>query len=376
MGRHAKDDAQQIGPRLWARFLKWHFGCSSLTPLNAQLLFPVTPFEEFEFGENPVPLPARIAPKVFERAYNAARRPDGSYTSELHNAKLKFNLYERVTQRVPASKYWLFKELDHFFSSRPPAIDVTVRALRQVAADVGLWFPEGNAAEAWANVDKNSVLTAERRTLSALGGCPLPECVTLAFLLCHLSIWNEPPQLTGSLPSRLVALCWHATCTFVRSLDADEFDVQHDLREELIAGFTDAMHKILADGMRSASVRKSAAPPDLVRYLVLVPDTPSTREATQCLAEAAELHGDPLYRWRYSRARAAEFYGKRVHTTTLAPSEAAAILAEASTKVSARLAERAAKLLVRYQPKRSGQRHRGRQAEPDPRRHRERSTTI
>ena len=100
MGRHATGDDRRLGPKLWARFLKRHFACPRLATLNAQLLLPITPFEVFEFGVNPEPMPERRAPKIFDRAYHLGRDPDGLYTPEIYDPDTRFNLYEHVTRRV------------------------------------------------------------------------------------------------------------------------------------------------------------------------------------------------------------------------------------------------------------------------------------
>lgn len=351
MGRHSKDDAQRLGPRLWARFLKRHFACSRMAPLNAQLLLPVTPFEVFEFGENPAPLPEKLAPKLFDRAYDLGRSPDGLYTPEIYDPDSKFNLYERVTQRVPESKYWLLKELDHFLRPDPPSIDASLQVLRGLLTDLKLVFPERFAVASWNRINEVSLANAERATFDALGKSPLPECLALTYSLGHLSVWRGAPPTMNSLPDRLLRLGFDASRSFAFSLDSHEFDHGHEIGIALANSLSVSRRVIERYGARCMSFDNVGKPPDLARNLVLVPDTVANRKAILCLSEATELHAFEQDPWiRPGPEPLLEFMEKRPNprTTGLMPSDAAMQLEEAALQVIQQLRTRASQILDGY----------------------------
>ncbi|MHB1991380.1 hypothetical protein [Metallibacterium scheffleri] len=261
--------------------------------LNAQLLFRPSPHEHFVFGKNPPPLPERLAPRYFERAYVQGNSPDGDYASEIYDAKEKFNLYDRVTERVPESRYWLLREIQHFLTADPPSIDVSVRVIRTLLADLNLVFLERDAVEAWSRFDDESLSQAERDSLDALTETPLPGHLSLVFALSHLAAWMEPPRdplegLTGLLQSSTM----DAATLFIKMLRTQGFEDLDDIIPPLSKAFLDATESIDTLGPRSVTDAAATLPPDFVHHLVLVPDTPANRSAIVCLASARE---DPRF---------------------------------------------------------------------------------
>jgi hypothetical protein len=355
MGRHSKADLQRIGPRLWARFLKHHFGCSELAPLNAQLLLPIAPFEVFKFGESPEPLPERLAPKIFNRAYDLGRSPDGAYTPEIYDAGSKFNLYERVTARVPESRYWLLKELDPYLYGGPPPIDTTVRMLSDILADMKLTLLESNVISAWEQIDTAGPLNAEKDLLDALSRSPLPECKALSLAVCHLSVWWEPPLTRDALSYRLLrAFPWHVD-GFLFALLSSGFDISGGITSSVITAISSAFDAIGRYGTRSMNADKGSNPPCVAKRLVLVPDTPATRQAILYLAKYSEFRGVRHTLWSgYSpEIPLSEFLCSRSETKPLATDQEAGkstdLLKESAASVPAQLAARAAQNLARYE---------------------------
>ncbi len=289
MGRHPKAEADRVGPRLWARFLKRHFGSRTLAPLNAQLLFPPAPREHFVFGIDPPPLPERLAPRYFERAYIRGTSPDGDYASDIYDARSKFNLYNRVTERVPESRYWLLRELAHFVAAGVPPIATSVRVIRDLLADLRVVFLERDAIETWLRFDPESLREAEEDSMEALCETPLPGHVSLVYALSHLATWVEPPRdaLEG-LPGALQSATIDAATQFIKMLDKQGFDDLDDVVPALSGVFQSATHTIDALGPRSAADAGETPPPDLAHHLVLVPDTPANRSAIVLLASTKE----------------------------------------------------------------------------------------
>lgn len=291
MGRYAKADAQRAGPRLWARFLKRHFGGVSLAQLNAQLLQPEAPHEAFEFGKEPRPLPLRLAPKIFERAYSEGRTPDGHYNFEASGKESRFNLYERVTRRVPESKYWLLKETDHFLAAGPPAIDSSIRVLRQILRDLNLLLPERKIVEAWQTLDRNGLEKAASEICWALHDGRLPEYLALILVLLHISIWSSGPDRYSSLASELKSLSVGANLTFADSLERLNFDDPELLWTLLAERDRGSLDPVLNYGSRSMASYAFGPLPELGCSLMLVADTADARKAIATLMDATEFHG-------------------------------------------------------------------------------------
>ncbi|APR13370.1 hypothetical protein [Xanthomonas citri] len=53
----------------------------------------------------------KLTPRVFEEIHYAGKNPDGTYWKEIKDKTKKFNLLERVCERVPASRAWLLRDL-------------------------------------------------------------------------------------------------------------------------------------------------------------------------------------------------------------------------------------------------------------------------
>ena len=344
MGRHAKSEALQAGPMLWARFLKWHFGCDDLAPLNAQLLLPITPHEGFQFGKSPCPLTKRYAPKVFEQAYRRGRNPDGSYTSEGEKGVPKFNLYERVLARVPESKYWLLKELNHYFTDRAPSIDVSARVVRKLTKELGVLLIEREFIEAWASIDAAGVAAAEANTFDALVENVLPEYLALVFASLHISVWQESPRIPADLPSKLFVLSIRVLATFITTVESLGLQDGEAQAEGLADLLKCAICTIVNSGTHSESAN-SPPPPDLAKHFALVPDTVAARKAAVYLVEATEPH-DYVPMWLESQLNAT--VPQRTQRDDHDLRQAAAQLCAAASEVPILLAERAARRLHRY----------------------------
>lgn len=356
MGRHSKDGVLRIGPKLWARFLKRHFNCSNLGPLNAQLLLPVTPFEAFEFGENPPPLPLKLAPKILERAHDLGRNPDGAYTPEIHgpdaeSAKpTRFNLYDRVTQRVPESKYWLLKEIEPFLRGGPPSIDITARLLHNLLGDLGLTLVQDEAVASWECLDLEGARAAEMDSVIALSDGELPEYVALTYALCHASVWQLQPRLEDRLSNNLLFWCPQVANNFVTFLQSPSFGVDDDLASDLLASLFEGVMAIRELGTRSPRLDPQLSLPNLTGRLVLAPNTEATRRAISCLTEAADLRRSLRHSWPDYRASiAAGLEIERARKAGPKPAAAAQQLAEAVRSVPSLLKARARRVLGEYQ---------------------------
>lgn len=327
---------------IWARYLEWRFGCNDLAPLNAQLLLPIAPHEVFRFGKSPCPTAESIAPKVFEQAYFRGRDPDGCYTGEIYERKVKFNLYERVLTRVPESKYWLLKELNHYFTGKAPSIDVSALVARRLLIELGVILIQGDFTEAWASIDASGVAAAEAITCNALVESVLPEYLALVFALLHISVWQEQPRLPTDLASRLFLLSIRVSAAFttvLESLGLADGKAQADGVADLLKS---AISEIVISGSHSESAN-NPPPPTLSKYFVLVPDTVATRAAAVRLFQLTEPH-DYVQGWLRSRSSATIPHLTRHDDAR----PAAAQLSAAATEIPSLLAKRAARELHHY----------------------------
>jgi len=364
VGRHRKDDVQRIGPMIWTRFLKRYFRCTDLAPLNAQLLFPVVPCEEFVYKENPWPLPESVAPKIFDRSHDIGRSPDGRYVPEIYDPKTKFNLYARVSERVPESKYWLLQELSHYFQVDPPAIDTTTQVVRDILQDLQMVALESDAVLAWYCIDKGSLAKATTTTFDALCSGVLPEALALVHGLFHLSVWQEPTSNFFSLPSRLRGACEIARRNFVSNLRLASICSDDELPSELEEALKLGVEGIWLSGERSKD--NDCKPLQLRSHLVLAPDTLGIHQAVAILIKAASPYTvvRPFGGWssrNSPRPSKLPTYEEPTWPTArikrpkrALEAEAAAAAAElelGATAVAAQLEERAQRILRGYQGK-------------------------
>lgn len=350
MGRPTKVPALKVGPKLWARFLKRHFSCSTVTPLNTQLLLYRTPGEVFEFGVFPEPLPRRSAPKVFERAHDLGRDPNGAYVTELYDDGSKFNLYERVTARVPESRYWLLKEIAHFFSPGVPAIEATTNVVLNLLEELGLAMLDRRAVAAWESMNPGSLVRAEKIAIDALFfRTHLPEYLSLGLNLAHLAAWHEPPEGTEALSSRLLQLCPIAAESFVLQIGKRGLDLSGVDCVILTMSIEHAVKVIGRHGARSINADEAREPPLLARRLVLAPRSESCQIAMACLSGAASLQHHAYQSWKvdwpdYSEALRAE----RINKDSIPAAEAVRILEEATETVPTLLQKRTEKIMDGY----------------------------
>ncbi|WP_445143369.1 hypothetical protein [Dyella sp. Tek66A03] len=348
--------------------MKRHFGCSRMAPLNAQLLFPLTPFEAFEFGENPPPLPLRIAPRVFEQAHNLGRNPDGAFTIEIHgpaagassNGVPRFNLYQRVTQRVPESKYWLLKEFEPYLRVEPPPIGVSIGILQQLLKELGLVLVDVRAIAAWEYICQAWPQLADFYLVDELMEGSIPEYLILIFTLCHLAVWHLTPRADDLLARKLVKLCADGVANFVNSLEGYGLSIDVERDQILLSGLLDAKDAIAKHGARSLSAIKEDDLPRLSTYLILVPDTEANHRAIQCLNAAVHLQGGGEFVWPEDlRDRAAQREIEFENRIGMKPRDAAEQLTSAAFLVPQLLRSYADKTLAGYEPPQAGTQKRG-----------------
>lgn len=280
MGRLSKDEGHRLGPKLWPRFLLWHFNCHDLGVLNAQLPLPIEAGEKFVFGEIPKPILRRTAPKLLEQAYYLGRNPDGRYTPEFHDETVRFNLYERVVQRVPESRHWLLKDLAPFLAGDCPHIDSSADASARLLAELGVVFVREQSLQSWAEVDPAGLERAEMASFDALTVSTQPECLALLFVLSHQATWQQPET---QVSEHLAKACWDGAQTFAHSFEIRGFEDGWSLGLRLMSRLESAKESIRKRGHRSLPTRPEWELLRVPSRLVVLPNTPTYNAAMDCL---------------------------------------------------------------------------------------------
>lgn len=282
MGRLPSSEHDLVGPRLWARFLKRHFKCADLGPLNAQLALRVTEGETFSFGTEPVPLPSRVRPRLFERAYDLGRNPDGNYCLELDDEDSRFNLFARVSQRVPPSEPWLLKDLRPYMLDDLPPVDQSCSLLQRSLAELDLMLVDVGPLDGWEKVDPVGASQAEQGSFRALSKSALPQSLALLFAIAHVATWRRPPLLHQP-PSKIITTAYDAVDQFASSLHRRGFS-----DADMIGGIVGrVLHSAVANihywGARTMPAGAMEEFPRLGDRIVLLPRTDGMKSALRKL---------------------------------------------------------------------------------------------
>ncbi len=312
MGRRLLGAGERIGPRIWARYLKARFGCNALAQLNAQLALPIVPFENFVFGHEPAPLPLRLAPKFFESAYELGRSPDGTYWPEIHSPDglLKFNLFERVSSRVPESSRWLLNDLSPYLGDVCPHIEASQTLVEDGLSEIGAFALSVPAVATLLLLDESGLGAAAVATVSLLL-TPLPQCLALIHGLHHIAVWHSLHLGHTPAVDDLSAACADAACTFRNGLISLGLDEAAELGDELIAELRRGNHLISNDGARSTRSPRLPPPLEIGIRLVLVEDRPRARQAAKHLDALGQVVLERAYPYQVQNA----FYSSGLTTT-------------------------------------------------------------
>lgn len=312
MGRKLRAAGERVGPRIWARYLKARFSVKALAPLNAQLALPIVPFETFIFGHEPAPLPLRLAPRFFESAYELGRSPNGMYWPELHSPDGvdKFNLFERVSSRVPGSSKWLLEDLSPYLGEPCPQIEASRILVDHTLGEMGAFALSVPAVAALLLLDEESLTDGAVATMSGLL-TPIPECLSLAYGLYHLAVWHSLHLGCTSIIRDLDETCALAGCTFRNGLVSLGLDDGKELGEELIECLRKGAANISRNGARSMGNPGTSQPLELAIRLVLVADTPRTKLAAKHLDSLGQIVLERSYPYQVKAA----FYSWGLTTT-------------------------------------------------------------
>ena len=341
MGRSKGEDGNRLGPKIWARFLMRHFQCD-LDELNAQLPLPIEQGELFHFGKNPAPLPRRASPRLFQRSFELGSTPDGCYSQELYDDKARFNLYQRVVQRVPESAHWLLKDLAPFLEMNCPKIDFSAEVCDRLSAELGVMLIDDKCLQAWEQVDSRGLGQAEASTRAALVECPLPETLALLFALYHVAVWQG--VRSGEPVGRLL----EKGCLSAAQQFGESPVLTHDAREEslgfrLLLQLEGAVRCVRLHGGRSMLSRPNWNLIAIPSRLIMFEDCQRNRDAMRCLRAGGDFFWEELF-----EPSPTEFCPDGLLPTAAELSRAAAVLGDSANKLKIDLACRASMNLGGY----------------------------
>jgi hypothetical protein len=274
-------DSMKFGPKIWTHYLLRRFQCD-LDALNTQLPLPIDVGEVFRFGISPKPLPRRGIPKYFDRIINLGTNPDGSYTLEPYEDDLRFNLYQRVVQRVPESKQWLLKDLANFFKSGCPDIDLSAAICNRFLNELNLVLADEQTLTTWERVDPDALEIAEQNSLNSLIITALPETLTTLLTLLHLAIWQDAGNRNKSkVVNQLRLSCLQAINEFCDSPVFENVGCDTKIKNGISDALRIAIRNIERHGKRSMSQGPDWLLPQIQNRFVLYKRSDQT-EAAEC----------------------------------------------------------------------------------------------
>ncbi len=285
MGRHKADIRSTFGPKVWARFLKFNFNCD-LNALNSQLLFPVETNEKFQFGITPRPICSSKLPRVFQRAHDLGKNPNGIYTSEIFDDSSKYNLYERVTERIPESKNWLLLDLLPLFDSNYyPDIEFSFNTVNRLFEEWNLTLMPDDCLDAWTDADLKSLDEAESVSLNAISNYAHPDSLAILFYLYHLYLWQNM-QSYNVVINKIKSAALKALVSF-RELNIFNSTDDYILASSIYSSLSSSLSTIQSYGVHSKSKSTTWGYPKLPRRIVFMNNSVITQKSIESLYQSS-----------------------------------------------------------------------------------------
>lgn len=302
------------GAMTWTRFLLKSQDCD-VRWLNQTLLLPTT--------EPSGSLSERLAPRVFEDIHEKGKNPDGAYWAEYGNSGGKFNLFERVCERVPKSRPWLLRDFIGYVQPDPAPILESRTRLMGYTYQRGLLFVPGRVVSAVKHLDPVLYADLEQRCAKALVKAATPETLIFVIAFLHEMTWRRRHDVEAS-----GRLAYDAVDEFTTSFSRREFDDADMLAQRLHGPLVDAVANVVVWGDRCAPSKFVPSLEDLSALPFLMEKSREMLDACACLHAAGEewyeCMGRPLPE-RYQQG-AIEVTCDGISSHTPAPASIAAAL--------------------------------------------------
>lgn len=231
-------------------------------------------------------LPEPLAPRVFREIYATGKSPDGNYWTEYDGSGTRFNLLERVCERVPASRQWLFKEAAPYLGEGPPPIAYSRAYLSQFLTRHDLMFLPGPAASALSHLRPRLFRALQIRALHDLAWAATPSTVIFLIAFLHEVTWRTKGRSHSTDVAASIAE--DAIFRFCGSLVSRGFDDADEIAIVLRESLCGAIASIKYWGDRSPPSQFFPELEHLPTVPLLIRITPETRDACDCLHAAGE----------------------------------------------------------------------------------------
>ena len=275
MGYVSASDFAYQSRRLWARYL-----CKSqdgnVRWLDRTLLMPTT-----DMGGV---LPDRIAPHVFQEIYASGKNPDGNYWKEFDDSGARFNLFERVCERVPASRPWLLKEFRVYQREDPPPIAHSRAYLSSFLAERELMFLPARAVRALQQLRPRLYPYLKKCAVQDLVEAATPETLLFLMAFLHEIVWWAKGRPTEDI----VKIAEDAVSQFCESLTKRGFEDASEIAEAIKLPMYGAVVSIKYWGDRSPPAGYTRTFYNFPPVPLLIKDTPEIRDACECVHAAGE----------------------------------------------------------------------------------------
>ncbi len=268
----------------WTRFLLKSQDCD-VRWLNQTLLLPTT--------EPSGSVSERLAPRVFEDIHEKGKNPDGAYWTEYGNSGGKFNLLERVCERVPKSRPWLLRDFIRYVQPDPPPLLESRTRLMGYTYQRKLLFVPRRVVSAVKHLDPVLYGDLEQRCTKSLVKAATPETLIFTIAFLHEMTWLRRPVAEAS-----GRLAYEAVDEFIASFSRREFDDADRLAQRLHRPLVDAVANVAAWGDRCSPSKFVPSLEDLPALPFLMEKGQEMLDACACLhaagEESYECIGHPL----------------------------------------------------------------------------------
>ncbi|WP_334179883.1 hypothetical protein [Pseudoxanthomonas sp.] len=265
---------RQIGARVWTRYLLKALDCD-VEWLNRTLLLPCEGFTEVIYEG--------LTPRVFEEIHHAGKNPDGAYWKEIKDKTKKFNLLERVCERVPASRAWLLRDFNHYTQADPPSLLKSREDILDYTNTRGLMLVPGRVMAAVEYLDPALYADLEHRCTSALIKAATPDTVLFVIAFLHEMTWRRHWGKDAAKE-----LAYSAVAAYTASMHERDFEEGQQLADQLHPHLHDAVANVSVWGDRCAPSKLPPALKDFSILPFLVEKNQRMLDACACLHAAGE----------------------------------------------------------------------------------------
>jgi hypothetical protein len=265
---------RQVSARVWTRYLLRSLDCD-VEWLNRTLLLPCEGFTEVIYEG--------LTPRVFEEIHHAGKNPDAAYWKEIKDKTKKFNLLERVCERVPASRAWLMRDFKRYMQVDPPSLLDSREQLLAYTNTRGLMLVPGRIMAAVKHLDPALYADLEHRCTSALIKAATPSTLLFVLAFLHEVTWRRRWEKEAARE-----LAYKAVAAFTASMHERGFEDGQRLAEHLHPHLHDAVANVSVWGDRSAPSSLAPTLEDFSPLPFLVERNQDMLDACACLYAAGE----------------------------------------------------------------------------------------